>query len=154
MPSLQIKAKTSLSPEQFLAALTDFGSERGAIWGNSQPSHFIVHRLGVNHAVVTEGSKVFGGVWERLHYDWSELCSIKLTTIDSNIWAEGSGWHYKLKQADDGSETLINAKVTRYPCSKKGYLILIVVASVGRPLIKRSFNKTLRAIEKQSDSSR
>ncbi len=153
MPSLRIKAKTSASPEQFLIALTDFGSKRGTIWGNSQSSHFIIHRLGTYNADVTEGSKAFGGVWERLHYDWSKPGIIELRTVSSNIWAVGSGWRYKLENANDGSGTYITAKVTRYPSSIKGYLFLVFVASIGRPLIKRSFRNTLRTIEKQTESN-
>lgn len=154
MPSLHIKAKTSVTAEQFIAALTDFGSARGTIWSNSQSTHFILHELGANKADVTEGSKVFGGVWERLQYDWSKPGIIELHTIDSNVWTNGSGWQYNLKEADDGSGSLITAKVTRYPRSKKGYLILIFLGSIGRPLIKRSFRKTLRSIEKQAQKNR
>lgn len=153
MPSLHIKAKTSVSSEQFLIALTDFGPERGTIWSNSQSTHFILHKLGANEAIVTEGSNVLGGVWERLHYNWSKPGVIELRTIDSNVWANGSGWQYNLEQAYDGSGTLITARVTRYPRSKKGYLILILLGSVGRPLIIRSFRRTLRAIEKQNQSN-
>lgn len=145
-----MKAKTSVSTEQFLVALTDFGPQRGTLWSNSQPTHFILHKLGSDQAEVTEGSKVFGGVWERIHYDWSKPGVVELRTIDSNIWADGSGWQYKLEQANDGSGTVITAKVTRYPRSKKGYMILILLGSIGRPLIIRSFKRTLRQIEKQA----
>lgn len=153
MPSLKIKAKTTISPEQFLVALTDFGPGRETIWGNSQSKHFIIHKLGATKADVTEGSNAFGGVWERLHYDWSKPGIVELRTIDSNIWANGSGWQYIFEKADDGSGALITAKVTRYPRSKKGYLILIFFSSIGKPLIKRSLRNTLRAIEKQTQGT-
>jgi hypothetical protein len=148
MPSLRIQAKTSVTPEQFLVALTDFGPERGAIWGNSQSTHLTIHAQDSDSAEVTEGSNIFGGVWERLSYDWSNPNIIMLHTLDSNIWAKGSGWRYELDQADDGSGTVITATVTRYPVSKKGYLVLIFVGSIGKPLIKKSFHSSLRAIEK------
>lgn len=150
MPSLHITARTSVSKEQFIAALTDFGPNRGNIWGNSRSSHLTLHTLEENYAEVTEGSNVFGGAWERLEYDWSNPNSIELRTIESNIWAQGSGWKYKLEDAHDGSGTVISARVTRYPSSKKGYLILFFVGSVGRPLIKRGFRNTLRAIEQRA----
>ncbi len=150
MPSLCITARTIISAEQFVAALTNFGPERGTIWGNSQPTHFVLHGICANEAEVTEGSKVFGGVWERVHYDWSIPGIVKIRTIDSNIWANDSGWHYKLEQADDGNGILITARVSRYPRTKKGYLLLIFLGSVGRPIIKKSFKKTIRAIEKQN----
>lgn len=136
-----------------MAALIDFGPERGNVWSNSQPTHFRLHQLGTNTAEVTEGSKIFGGVWERLIYDWSKTGFVELRTIDSNIWASGSGWQYNLEPADDGSGTLITAIVTRYPRSKKGYLLLILLGSIGRPLIKKSFKKTLQEIEKQTHSN-
>jgi hypothetical protein len=39
-------------------------------------------------ADVTEGS---GGIWERLHYDWSDPNRVVLTTSDSNVWGGASG---------------------------------------------------------------
>lgn len=153
MPSLHIKAKTAISPEQFLSALIDFGPGRGTIWGNSQSTYFTLHSIGANEADVTEGSTAFSGVWERLLYDWSKPGIIKLRTIDSNIWATGSGWQYTLEEANDNAGTLITAKVTRYPNSKKGYLILMIVATVGRPFIKRSFKQTLKTIEVQNQGN-
>jgi hypothetical protein len=149
MPSLEIIAKTSVTPEQFLMALTDFGSDRGTIWGNSQSTHFILHRLGTDEADVTEGSKVFGGVWERVQYDWSKPGIVELRTTDSNIWTNNSGWRYIIEKAHDGSGALITVKVTRYPRTKKGYLVMIFVGSIGRPFIKRGFRNSLRAIERR-----
>jgi hypothetical protein len=42
-----------------------------------------VHDEGANQADVTEGSN---GIWERLHYDWSDPTHVVLTTTDSNVW--------------------------------------------------------------------
>lgn len=150
MPSLTVKTITTISADQFIKALTDFGSDRAKIWGNSQSNYLIVHELGSTTADVTEGSSVLGGVWERLHYDWSIPGVIELRTIDSNIWVQGSRWQYKLEKTINDQATLITAKVTRYPKSKKGYLVLFLIASIGRPLILRSFRKTLRAIEERN----
>ena len=57
---------TTSTPEQFLAALTDFGPGRSKIWGNSADGYLKVHDRAATHADVTECS---GGVWERLSYD-------------------------------------------------------------------------------------
>jgi hypothetical protein len=38
-----------------------------------------VHRRGPSDADVAEGS---GGVWERLHYDWSNPIRVVMTTTD------------------------------------------------------------------------
>ena len=56
-------------PEQYLAALLDFGQGRSKIFGNSAGEYLKVHQFGSSQADVTEGS---GGVWERLRYDWSK----------------------------------------------------------------------------------
>ena len=59
---------TTLTPEQYIAGLTDFGPGRSKLFGNSADEYLKVHHLGRTDADVTEGS---GGIWERLHYDWS-----------------------------------------------------------------------------------
>ncbi|RYX79334.1 hypothetical protein EON76_01265 [bacterium] len=150
MPSLVIKVKTSITARQFLDALTNFEVDRGAVWGNSQSSHLIVHEVGADMADVTEGSKIFGGVWERLRYDWSNPACIELRTTESNVWANGSGWRYEIEELKNGSGTLIIATVTRFPNSKKGYLLLLFVGSIGKPLIKRGFWQTIRTIERRN----
>jgi hypothetical protein len=50
----------------------------------------VIHRFSLfdstkgssTQADVTEGS---GGIWERLHYDWSDPNHVVLTTTDSNL---------------------------------------------------------------------
>ena len=42
---------------------------------------------------VTEGS---GGIWQRLHYDWSDPNRVVLTTTDSNVWGGRSGHTHTL----------------------------------------------------------
>jgi hypothetical protein len=73
---------TTLTPGQYIAGLTDFGLGRSKLFGNSADEYLRVHKLGRTDADVTEGS---GGIWERLHYDWSDANHVVLTTTDSNI---------------------------------------------------------------------
>ena len=70
-----------LTPEQYIAGLTDFGPGRSKLFGNSADEYLKVHDRGRTQADVTEGS---GGIWERLHYDWSDPNHVVLTTTDSN----------------------------------------------------------------------
>ena len=63
-----------------LRALTDFGPGRSKLFGNSADAYLKVHHRGQSQADVTEGS---GGIWERLHYDWSDPSHVVLTTTDS-----------------------------------------------------------------------
>jgi hypothetical protein len=47
--------------------------------------------MDATEADVTEGS---GGIWERLHYDWSDPDRVVLTTTDSNAWGGDSSHTY------------------------------------------------------------
>ena len=67
--TLHFHQNTTATPEEFVADVTDFGPGRSEIFGNSADDYLKVHSQGVDDADVTEGS---GGVWERLHYDWSD----------------------------------------------------------------------------------
>jgi hypothetical protein len=69
MSTIHLHRTTTSTPEQFLAALIDFGPGRSKLFGNSADEYLKVHRRGPSDADVTEGS---GGIWERLHYDWSD----------------------------------------------------------------------------------
>ncbi len=78
---------TSATPEQFIAGLTDFGPGRANPFPNSSDGYLEVHHRGPHDADVTEGS---GGVWERLHYDWSDPTHVTLTTTASNLFGGAS----------------------------------------------------------------
>jgi hypothetical protein len=82
-PEIHFHRTTTLTPEQYIAGLTDFGPGRSKIFSNSADDNLVVHHRGDSEADVTEGS---GGIWERLHYDWSEPSHVVLTTTDSNLW--------------------------------------------------------------------
>ena len=68
MSTIHMHQTTTATPEQFLAALLDFGPGRSKLFGNSTDEYLKVHSMGATEADVTEGSS---GIWERLHYDWS-----------------------------------------------------------------------------------
>jgi hypothetical protein len=69
MSTIRLHQTTTSTPEQYIAGLTDFGPGRGKLFGNSIDEYLKVHDRGPSQADVTEGS---GGIWERLHYDWSD----------------------------------------------------------------------------------
>lgn len=69
MSAIHLHRTTTATPEQYVAALTDFGPGRSKIFGNSADAYLKVHHRDGSQADVTEGS---GGIWERLHYDWSD----------------------------------------------------------------------------------
>ena len=56
MSTIHLHRTTTLTPEQYLAGLTDFGPGRSKLFGNSAEEYLKVHLLGHFQADVTEGS--------------------------------------------------------------------------------------------------
>src|SRR5690349_4339285 len=109
MATIHFTETTTATPEQFVAALTDFGPDRAKIWGNSTDQYLKVHDQSAHEADVTEGSR---GIWERLHYDWSDPTHVTMTTTDSNTWGGRSGHTYTLTRRPDGT-TNVDVVVVR-----------------------------------------
>ena len=107
MSTIRFHQTTTSTPEQFVAGLTDFGPGRSKLFGNSADEYLKVHHPGALEADVTEGSN---GIWERLHYDWSDPTRVVMTTTDSNLWKNGSGHTYTFTRRSDGT-TDVNAVV-------------------------------------------
>ena len=66
MSAVHFNQATTLTPEQFIAELTDLGPGRSAIFGKTADDDLGVFSQDATEADVKEGSK---GVCERLHYD-------------------------------------------------------------------------------------
>lgn len=79
-----------------------------------------MHDRDTTEADVTEGS---GGVWERLHYDWSDPRHVVLTTTDSNAWGGHSGF------------------------------LGVVLGSVGKGVLKKAFVNSVTAIEARTNGA-
>jgi hypothetical protein len=146
MATLHFSQTTTSTPEQFVAGLTDFGPGREEIFGNSADSYLKVHSQGPREADVTEGS---GGVWERLHYDWSDPDRVVMTTTDSNAWGGDSGHTYTFTRNADGTTT-IDAVVVREGKNLKGHFFSFVFRTVGRGVLPKAFAKSVKAIEARS----
>jgi hypothetical protein len=134
---------TTATPEQYIAGLTDFGPGRAELFGNSADSYLEVHHLGATDADVTEGS---AGVWERLHYDWSDPMRVVLTTTDSNAWGGASGHTYTFTRNADGT-TAIDYVVVREGKNVKGRFFALVFKTVGRSKLEKAFVNSVKAIE-------
>ncbi len=147
MATLHFKATTTATPEQFVAALTDFGPGRAELFENSTDDELKVHSQGPTEADVTEGSK---GIWERLHYDWSNPDRVVLTNTDSNTWSTKSSHTYTFKRQPDGT-TEVEYVVVRDGKTLKGHLLGFVVGTVGRGVLKKAFDHTVKAIEARGD---
>lgn len=143
MPTIHFHRITRLTPEQYVAGLTDFGPGRSKLFGNSADKYLKVHQRSRTQADVTEGS---GGIWERLHYDWSDPNRVVLTTTDSNVWGGASGHAYTFTLQPDGT-TRIDVIVIREGKNLKGRLLGLVVGTIGRSVLEKAFTKSIEAIE-------
>jgi len=149
MSTIYLHATTTSTPEQFIAGLTDFGPGRSKIFGNSADEYLKVHHQGPNEADVTEGS---GGVWERLHYDWSDPHRVVMTTTDSNLWGGKSGHTYTFTQRSDGM-TDLDAVVVRDGKNIKGRLLGFVLSIFGTRVLGGAMAKTVKAIEARNNGA-
>jgi hypothetical protein len=147
MATLHFHQTTTLTPEQYIAGLTDFGPGRSKLFGNSSDEYLKVHSQNQTQADVTEG---LGGIWERLHYDWSNPNYVVLATTDSNTWGGASGHTYNFKRRPDGL-TDIDAVVVREGKTLKGRLLGIVLGTVGKGVLEKAFVNSVKAIEARND---
>lgn len=143
MSTIHLHRTSTLTPEQYIACLTDFGPGRSRLFGNSSDEYLKVHHLGLAQADVTEGS---GGIWERLHYDWSNPDHVTLTTKDSNVWGGASGHTYTFTRRPDGT-TDIDVIVVRQGKNLKGWLLGLVLATIGRSVLEKAFENSVGALE-------
>jgi hypothetical protein len=143
MSTIHFHRITGLTPEQYVAGLTDFGPDRSKLFGNSADEYLKVHQLSRTQADVTEGS---GGIWERLHYDWSDPNHVVLTTTDSNVWGGASGHTYTFTSQPDGT-TDIDVVVIREGKNLKGRLLGLVLGTIGRSVLEKAFIESVKAIE-------
>ena len=143
MATLRFHEVTTSTPEQFVAGLTDFGPGRSKLFGNSADKYLEVHSQGPTEADVTEGS---AGIWERLHYDWSDPDRVVLTTTDSNTWGGASGHTYTFTRRPDGTSE-VDAVVVREGKNLKGKALGLFLGSLGKGTLAKTFTKTVKAIE-------
>src|SRR5947207_2571553 len=147
MSTFHLHRTTRLTPEQYIAGLTDFGPGRAKLFGNSEDGYLKVHHRGPKEADVTEGSR---GIWERLHYDWSDPNHVVLTTTDSNTWGGNSGHTYTFTRRPDGT-TEVDVVVVREGKNLKGRALGVVLAVFGKRVLGKEMGKTVKAIEARND---
>ena len=150
MATIHFHQTTTLTPQQFIAGLIDFGPGRSKLFGNSIDEYLKVHSKSSNAADVTEGSN---GIWERLHYDWSDPNRVVLTTTDSNLWGGASSHTYTFTRKPDGT-TDIDVVIVRDGKNVKGKLLGFVVGTIGRRVLTKAFENSIKAIEARNGDSK
>jgi hypothetical protein len=145
--TVHFKLQSALAPDAVLAALTDFGPSRSEVWPNIDSSHFKVHDRGPGWAEVTEGSAVAGGVWERERYTWDATTgTVAVETLDSNTWAPGSRWDYRLTPASGGGTT-IDVAVVRNGKGWKGRMIGVALSIAGARMLRTQMQRALARVK-------
>ena len=148
MSTIHLHEHMTVTPEQFIAGLTDFGPGRKELFGNSDDGYLKVHDQGPTSADVTEGS---GGVWERLQYDWSDPDRVVMKTTDSNIWGGNSGHTYTFTRNADGT-TDLDAVVVRDGKNFKGHALGAVLGVFGKRVLGKAMDNTVKAIEARNSN--
>jgi len=143
MSKVHFHETTKLAPDQYIAGLTDFGPGRSKVFSKSADDYLKVHSLGPAEADVTEGS---GGVWERLHYDWSDPSHVVLRTTDSNVWGGASGYTYTFAELPNGV-TDVKVDIVREGKNAKGRFLALVLGTVGKGVLEKAFDHSVKAIE-------
>jgi hypothetical protein len=147
MSTIRFHQAGRVTPEQYVAGLTDFGPGRSEIFSNSADDYLVVHDHGATDADVTEGS---GGVWERLHYDWSNPGRVVLATTDSNVWSSASGYTYTFTRSPHGG-TDVHVVIVRKGKNVKGRFLALVLGTVGKGVLHKSFVHSVEAIEARNN---
>jgi hypothetical protein len=124
MSTIHRRRTTTLTPERSIAGLTDFGPGRSRLFGNSADEYLEVQST---WPFAGRRYRRLGGVWERLHYDWSNPDRVILATTDSNVWGGASGHTHTFVGRPDG-KTDIDVVVGKNP--RVGYLALCLGRSV------------------------
>jgi hypothetical protein len=149
MSTIHLRRTTTATPEQYVAGLTDFGPGRSKLFGNSADTYLKVHHRDGSQADVTEGS---GGIWERLHYDWSDPNRVVLTTTDSNLWGGASGHIYTFTRRPNGT-TDIDVVVVRDGKNLTGRLLGFVLGTIGRRVLEMAFKNSVLSIEARNSEA-
>jgi hypothetical protein len=143
MPTTQFTVRSSLSPHEVMAVLTDFGPKRAEVWPNINEAHFKVHEVGTDWAEVTEGTAMG---WERERYAWDdEAGTLSIVTLDSNLWGPGSGWRYELTPAAEGTE--VHVTLTREGKSFAGKLLGALIPIAGARALGKQLSSVLQKAE-------
>ena len=84
--------------------------------------------------------------WERERYSWNTAAgTVDIDTLDSNLWAAGSGWHYRATAAGDGTD--LHVTLNRTGKSIAGKLIGLLIPVAGSATLKKQLASVLRKAE-------
>jgi hypothetical protein len=143
MTTIRFDFKSSLTPSEVQAVLTDFSQSRPASWPTIDADHFAVHEIGDTWAVVTEGT---ASAWERARYEWQpDGDRVVIVTEDSKLFGPGGGWVFQMTPEDGG--TRVEVELTRTPTAFKGKLLARLLPVVGPSTLRKGFREPLKIVD-------
>lgn len=141
MPVIHTSLTTDLAPPEVLRIITDFGPGRAEAFPNVDQSTLIVHEVGETWADVTEGNKLG---WERERYDWdAQAGTITAVTTESNLWAAGSRWDYRITPEGNGSK--VQVRLERHAKGLLGHLVGALIPLLGARTVRSGLVSALTA---------
>ncbi len=145
MATIHYMADGAISPERFIAALTDFSDRRPELWPNLDTRFYKLHELGDRWAEVTEGTDVFGGVWAREHYDWSEPGHVQLRVVESPHFKPGTTIDYRVTAAPGGG-CHVDVVSERIATSVPAHVVGLVLRVIGTRRFAADLRMTLEGL--------
>lgn len=146
MPTIHFQVVTDLPPDRVLGALIDFSDRRPDLWPNIDHAHFRVHGKGDGWAEVTEGNVL---AWERNRYEWDAGAGeVNVRALESDAWAPGSRWQYKLLPTPTGGSR-IDVTAVRTPRTVRGRLIAMGLPILGRRVLKSDMERVLERLGRE-----
>lgn len=148
MATIRFTMVSEVSAAAFLDALTDFSERRPERWPNLDRRYYTVHMLGETRADVTEGSAFLGGVWERDVYDWSRPNTVRITVLESNAFAPGSYWEYRVEPTATGGSR-IAFSLRRVGRGAKGRFLDVLLRVFGRRIFRQDVQRSLARLAQE-----
>ena len=143
MARIHYEADGDVSPDRFIAALTDFSSLRPELWPNLSPECYSVHQVGDTWADVQEGTQVAGGcIWARERYDWSEPGRVTLTLAEAASFRPGTVIDYRVTPRPGGG-CHVSVDFQRIASTPKGRLVGAIVQLTGSRRFAADLRETL-----------
>ena len=146
---LQLQSESSLSPEQVVAALTDFSERRPQMWTGITPDHYHVYSVEGSSADVREGTKRGGlNVWAVEHYDWSSPNRVTWTVKESNFCTPGSYVRADISPRPGGG-SIIQTTWDRTPTTLQGRIVFGVMKLSRGKAVESSMRRGLANYERE-----
>src|SRR5262249_19242404 len=147
--TIHLTITTPVAPGRVIRAFTDFTPQRLHTFPNMDSRYYAVLAVHATSAEVTEGSAFSGGVWERVHYDWSQPGEITIMVQESNAFTTSSFWHYRIIAGENGGSQ-VDFTLHRVGKNFKGQVLATLLGLFGRRVFRHDLDRTLGRLAAES----